>query len=250
MHSDHPTTADAATTDPAAGSQTDSGERDTASTDIPTDARDTSPADSSATVPSTPAAPLFVEYDGRRPQVHPSAFIAPGAVLIGDVRIGPNASVFYGAVLRADIGTIRVGARTNIQDNCVLHVESGVDCVLGDDVTVGHKAMIHASTVGDGTLVGMSASLLSRSVIGPGSLIAAGAVVKEDAQIPARSLAAGVPARVMRELSPEQSGAFIPHAAKYVRVAREHRDGTRQLSWSEVLTDGVDDGKGVSPIAE
>ena len=193
--------------------------------------------DSSGPAPAVPAAPLFVECGGHRPQIHPSAFIAPGAVLIGDVRIGPNASVFYGAVLRADIGTIRVGARTNIQDNCVLHVESDTECVLGDDVTVGHKAMIHASTVGDGTLVGMSASLLSHSVIGPGSLIAAGAVVKEHAQIPARSLAAGVPARVMRELSPEQSGAFIPHAAKYVEVARHHRDATRQLSWAEVLTD-------------
>ena len=163
---------------------------------------------------------LILPFQGRTPRIHRSAWIAPNATIIGDVTIGPDSSVFYGSVLRGDVGSIRLGARVNIQDNCVIHVESTEPCVLKDDVTVGHMAMLHGTRVGAGTLVGMKATLLSGSTVGPGSLIAAGAVVLEGQDIPAGTLAAGVPAKVRRELSPEESAAFIPHAARYVEIAK------------------------------
>lgn len=164
----------------------------------------------------------LIPFNGKTPQVDPSAFIAPNAVLIGDVTIGPEASVFYGAVLRGDVGSITVGARTNIQDGVVIHVERDAPCVLGEDVTVGHQALVHGATVEDGTLIGMGSRVLSRARVGTGSLIAAGAVVLEGDTIPPRSLAAGVPAKVRRELTEEESQAFIPHAARYVETAQAH----------------------------
>ena len=136
---------------------------------------------------------MIIEFEGKKPKIHPSAWVAPTAVIIGDVEIGPDASVFYGCVLRGDVNAIRVGARTNIQDNSVLHVDADAPCILGDDVTIGHMALVHGTTVGDGTLVGMKSTLLSRSVIGAGALIAAGAVVTRP--VPAFALMAGVPAR-------------------------------------------------------
>lgn len=178
--------------------------------------------------------PIILPFNGKTPRVHETAFIAPNATLIGDVEIAAHASVFYGCVLRADINMIRVGARTNVQDNSVLHVDGDAPCILGEDVTVGHMALVHGSTVGNGTLVGMHSALLSRSVIGAGSLIAAGAVVLEGQEIPARSLAAGVPAQVRRVLSSEQSAGFIPHAGKYVNVASMHRELGMSLSLDQV----------------
>lgn len=178
---------------------------------------------------------LLLPFAGKKPRIHRSAWIAPNATIIGDVEIGPESSVFYGSVLRGDVGEIRIGARCNIQDNCVFHVEEDTPCVLEDDVTVGHMAMVHAAHVESGSLVGMSSSLLSRCTIGAGSLIAAGAVVLEGTEIPPRSLAAGVPAKVRRELSAEESEAFIPHAARYVECAQ--RQSNEALSLDEVLFD-------------
>lgn len=171
---------------------------------------------------------MIISFGGKTPKIHPTAFIAPTATIIGDVEIGPDSSVWYGCVLRGDIAPIRIGARTNIQDNSVLHVDADAPCTLGDDVTVGHLALVHGSTVADGTLVGMKAALLSRSKIGPGSLIAAGSVVLEGQEVPAQSLVAGVPAKVKRELSPEQSASFIPHAGRYVQTAARHRETLAQ----------------------
>lgn len=176
-------------------------------------------------------------YQGAVPRIHSTAFIAPTATIIGDVEIGPESSVFYGCVLRGDVNAIRVGTRTNIQDNAVLHVDGDAPCTLGDDVTVGHMALVHGATVGNGVLVGMASSLLSRSVIGYGALIAAGAVVLEGAQIPPRALAAGIPAKVRRELSEEQSAAFIPHAARYVATAAAHKELGEPLRLEDVLVD-------------
>lgn len=119
--------------------------------------------------------PLILPFNGKAPRIHDTAWIAPNATIIGDVEIGPDASVFYGVVLRGDVNAIKIGARTNIQDNCVLHVDGDAPCTLGEDVTVGHMALVHGATVGDGTLVGMKSALLSRSIIGAGSLIAASA---------------------------------------------------------------------------
>lgn len=178
--------------------------------------------------------PLILPFNGKTPRIHATAYIAPTATIIGDVEIGAHSSVFYGCVLRADVNAIRVGERTNIQDNCVLHVDSDAPCTLGDDVTVGHLALVHGATVADGVLVGMKSALLSRSRIGAGSLIAAGAVVLEGQEIPEKSLAAGVPAKVRRELSDEQSQAFIPHAARYVETAAGQADPSQALDLSEV----------------
>ena len=179
---------------------------------------------------STQRSPLILPFNGKTPRIHRSAYIAPGVTIIGDVEIGADSSVFYGCVLRGDVGAIRIGERTNIQDNCVLHTESESDCVLEDDVTVGHLALVHACHVGAGTLVGMKSALLSRCTIGPGSLIAAGAIVLEDQEIPARCLAAGVPAKVRRELTEEQSRGFIAHAARYVTTAQQSSPGPRWMS--------------------
>ncbi|GGA73519.1 gamma carbonic anhydrase family protein [Pseudoclavibacter endophyticus] len=178
--------------------------------------------------------PLILPFNGIAPRIHPTAWIAPTAVIVGDVEIGPDSSVFYGCVLRADVGPIRVGARTNIQDGSVLHCEDDAPAVLGDDVTLGHQALVHGATIGDGTLIGMKAAVLSRAVVGPGSLIAAGGVVLEGAEIPARSLAAGVPAKVRRELTHEESAAFIPHAGGYVALSKAQAGLEEAVSRSDV----------------
>ena len=112
---------------------------------------------------STQRSPLILPFNGKTPRIHRSAYIAPGVTIIGDVEIGADSSVFYGCVLRGDVGAIRIGERTNIQDNCVLHTESESDCVLGNDVTVGHLALVHACHVGAGTLVGMKSALHDRA---------------------------------------------------------------------------------------
>lgn len=178
--------------------------------------------------------PLILPFNGAVPRIHATAWIAPSATIIGDVEIGPDASVFYGSVLRGDVNAIRIGARTNIQDNCVIHVDRDAPCTLGDDVTVGHLALVHGSTVGPGTLVGMKAALLSRSVIGAGSLIAAGAIVLEGQVIPPKSLAAGVPAKVKRTLDDAQSASFIPHAGRYVATAQAQAAPEQALSLDSV----------------
>ena len=169
--------------------------------------------------------PLILPFKGAVPRIHESAWIAPNATIIGDVVIGPDSSVFYGCVLRGDVGPIRIGARTNIQDNSTVHVDGDAPCTIGDDVTVGHMALLHGTTVHDGTLVGMKAALLSHSVVGAGSLIAAGAIMLEHQEIPAK---------VRRELSDEQSAAFIPHAARYVVTASTQAGIDAALTLDEV----------------
>lgn len=159
---------------------------------------------------------MIIEFQGKTPQIHPSAFVAPNATIIGDVEIGPDANIWYNVVIRADVNKIRIGARTNVQDGAVLHVDADAPCTLGDDVTVGHMALVHGTTVGNGTLVGMKSALLSRSTIGDNCLIAAGAVVLEGQEIPANSLAAGIPAKVKRENDRE----FITHAGRYVELSK------------------------------
>lgn len=180
------------------------------------------------------SAPLILPFNGRVPRVHTSAYIAPTAVLVGDVEVGPDSSVFYGVVIRADVGAIRIGARTNIQDNSVLHVDSGVSNILGDDVTVGHQALVHGSSVGDGTLIGMSSSLLSGSTVGSGTLVAAGATVLEGQDVPDGVLAAGLPAKVRRELSQEERDGLITHAGHYVDIAKGQMPPEDALSLDEV----------------
>jgi carbonic anhydrase/acetyltransferase-like protein (isoleucine patch superfamily) len=157
--------------------------------------------------------------------VHPTAFIAPTAVLIGHVEVGEESSVWFGAVLRGDDPEhgIRIGARTSIQDNCVLHVSARGPTVVGDDVTVGHGAVFESCEVRDGALVGMNAVILQDAVIGKESLVAAGSVVPAGMQVPGRVLVAGAPARIRKELDGD-SAEWVRHSAShYVGLAQSYR---------------------------
>lgn len=186
------------------------------------------------TGPLPTAAPLILPFNGKIPRIHQSAYIAPTAVIIGDVEIAEDASIFYGVVLRGDVGPIRIGARTNVQDNSVIHTDSGIAATLGEDVTVGHQALIHGCTVGNGTLVGMQSALLSRSVVGSGCLIGGGALVLEGQEIPEGSLAAGLPAKVRRELSQEERTGLIAHAGRYIHTAQAQSAPGEALSLADV----------------
>jgi len=163
---------------------------------------------------------------GRTPQLHPTAFVAAGGRVIGGVTLGPGASVWYNAVLRADGDTITVGAGSNLQDNVSVHVDAGSPVVIGENVSVGHNAVVHGCTIGDGTLIGMGAVVLNGAKIGSGCLIAGGAVVLEGAEIPDGSLVAGVPGKVRRELTGEERAGILRNAEHYLAHIDEHVDAT------------------------
>jgi carbonic anhydrase/acetyltransferase-like protein (isoleucine patch superfamily) len=173
---------------------------------------------------------LIGSVDGVFPSIHPEAWIAPGAVLAGRVALGRAASVWYGSVLRADDEEIVVGAECNIQDLCCLHVDPGEPVILEERVSVGHQATVHGAYVAAGALIGIGAVLLGRSRVGAGSLVAAGTVVRPGQQIPAGVLVAGVPGRVVRELTDEDRDSFANTAARYVTRAARHRDAV----WREL----------------
>ncbi|MFH8250021.1 gamma carbonic anhydrase family protein [Microbacterium sp. B2969] len=152
---------------------------------------------------------------GRTPVIDPSAFVATGGRVIGSVTLEEGASVWYNAVLRADGDAITVGAGSNLQDNVSVHVDAGHPTVIGRDVSVGHNAVVHGCTIGDGSLIGMGSVVLSGAVIGEGCLVAGGAVVLEGAVIPPGSLVAGVPAKVRRELTEEEKAGILRNAQTY-----------------------------------
>ncbi len=156
------------------------------------------------------------------PSVAADVFIAPGAIVIGAVEMQAESSAWYGAVLRGDINRIVVGAQSNVQDGSVLHVSDDFPCVLGERVTVGHRAVVHACTVGDEVLVGMGAIILDGAQIGARSVIAAGALVTKNMIVPEGSLVVGSPARVVRTLSLEEQQANAKLAFKYVEVSRRY----------------------------
>jgi carbonic anhydrase/acetyltransferase-like protein (isoleucine patch superfamily) len=165
---------------------------------------------------------MIIEYCGKRPKVDPSAFVAPTAVLIGDVEIGPQSSVWFGAVLRADNGPIRVGARTSIQDNAVVHVSEHGATLIGDDVTIGHAAVMEDCDIKRFALIGSNATLLNGCTIGEGSLIAAGSVVGERVAIPDGVLAAGAPAKVKKSIEGEAATWIKISANEYVKLSRTY----------------------------
>lgn len=156
----------------------------------------------------------------KTPDIHPSAFVAPGAVVRGEVHLAENSSVFYNAVLRGDRAPISIGEGTNIQDNCVVHVEYDLPVTVGKNVTVGHGAILHGCTVGDETLIGMGAIILNGAQIGKGCLIGAGALVTQNAVIPDGCMAVGSPARVKRPLTPEEMDGLRRSAADYRQEAQ------------------------------
>jgi carbonic anhydrase/acetyltransferase-like protein (isoleucine patch superfamily) len=167
-------------------------------------------------------APLYA-FAGDTPAVHESAFVAPTASIIGNATLAQDSSAFYGVSVRADTAAITVGAGSNLQDNVVLHADPGFPCSVGAGVSVGHAAVVHGCTVEDHCLIGMGATVLNGAVIGTGSLVAAGAVVLEGTVVPPRSLVAGVPAKVRRELTEDESDGVRQNAARYVELARAHR---------------------------
>jgi carbonic anhydrase/acetyltransferase-like protein (isoleucine patch superfamily) len=163
---------------------------------------------------------MIIEYRGKRPRIDPSAFIAPTAVLIGDVEVGPESSIWFGAVLRGDNGPISIGSHTSIQDNAVLHVSEDGATIVGDDVTVGHGAVMEDCRIDRYALIGSNATLLNGCSVGEGALIAAGSVVGQGVQIPARVVAAGAPAQVKKSLDGDAASWVERSAGAYVELSR------------------------------
>ena len=162
------------------------------------------------------------------PEVADSAWVAPGAYVVGDVRLGEEVSVWYGAVLRGDTEPIRIGARTNIQDGCVLHADPGYPAKIGEDCVVGHKAIVHGCEIGDRCLVGMGAIILNGAKIGKGSIVAAGALVPEGKEYPPHSLIVGVPAKRAKDVSENQSEDIALGVRTYVERAAVHRESLQR----------------------
>lgn len=161
---------------------------------------------------------------GRMPQLADPVWIAPNATLIGSVSMGTNSSVWWNSVVRADNENILIGAGSNVQDGCVLHADPGVPLTLGENVTVGHMAMLHGCTIGDGTLIGIKSVILNRAVIGKECLIGANTLIPEGKIIPDRSLVVGSPGRIVRSLSDEEAAALRATAAHYVENWQMYRN--------------------------
>ena len=168
-------------------------------------------------------AELSHNLDRSRAQIDSSCFIAPNAIVIGDVAMGAQSSVWYACVLRGDVAPIRIGERTNIQDGTIIHADPGYPTTVGNDVTVGHGAIVHGATVEDGALIGIRATLLNGCVIGAGSVIGAGALVPEGMVVPPNSVVLGVPGKVVRPVDEKLAERNRRGAAGYVRNAAAHR---------------------------
>ncbi|MBN9798283.1 MULTISPECIES: gamma carbonic anhydrase family protein [Pseudonocardia] len=166
----------------------------------------------------------MITVNGHTPQVHEQAWVAPGAVLAGEVSVGPETGIWYTCVVRADLAPITLGARTNVQDGSVLHADPGFPATIGDGVTIGHRAVVHGCTVEDDVLIGMGAVLMNGVHVGAGSLIAAGAVLTQGTVVPPGSLVAGVPGKVRRELGEAERNSIPLSAAAYVHLLGLYRD--------------------------
>jgi carbonic anhydrase/acetyltransferase-like protein (isoleucine patch superfamily) len=172
---------------------------------------------------------MIYELDGIAPDIAATAWVAPGAYLMGRVVLEADASVWFGAVLRGDNEEIRLGAGSNIQENAVLHTDIGYPLRIGADCTIGHKAMLHGCTIGDGSLIGMGATVLNGARIGKGCLIGAGALITEGKDIPDGSLVMGAPGKVVRMLDAEAQARLLQSAAGYRANAARFRDGLKAV---------------------
>ncbi len=184
--------------------------------------------------------PLILPHRGISPRIHPEAFVAETAVVIGDVEIGPGSSIWYGCVLRGDVNTIRIGANTNIQDGTVIHVNrprdgsdyrdsgGGMATLIGDEITVGHCALLHACTLEDRAFVGMRATVMDLAVVEREGMVAAGALVTPKKRVASHQLWAGSPAKLMRDLSQEEIDGFAPQAKHYARLGATYLQERRQ----------------------
>jgi carbonic anhydrase/acetyltransferase-like protein (isoleucine patch superfamily) len=157
--------------------------------------------------------------------IDPAAFVAPNATLVGEVHVGRESSIWYGAVLRGDMEPIHIGTRSNVQDGTIVHVDVDMPVRIGDGVSIGHRAVIHGCTIEDGCLIGMGAVILSGSRIGAGALVAAGALVREGAIVPAGVLIAGVPGKVLRELTEEERARVAANSLSYVEYTKRYLSG-------------------------
>lgn len=164
----------------------------------------------------------------KKPEIAESAFVAPDAAVYGDVRIAAECSIWFHATVRAGEGSVSIGARTNVQDNCVIHVDKGFDVRIGQNVTIGHSAIAHGCTVGDNSLIGMGAIILNGAVIGKNCIVGAGALVTQNTVIPDGSLVLGSPARVVRTVREEELEANRRNADHYVTESREYQEYMQQ----------------------
>lgn len=176
----------------------------------------------------------IIPFGGKTPVIHPTAFVAPGVRLIGDVEIGAEASIWYNCVIRADVNRVRIGARTNVQDGTVIHCDSpkpdrpgGHPTLIGDDVLIGHMAMVHGCVLHDRAFVGLGAIVMDGCTIGSGGMLAAGGMLTSGRTIPARQLWAGRPAKYLREIPEEGLAAQQAGVAHYVKLARDHAEAVR-----------------------
>lgn len=167
--------------------------------------------------------PLVLPYDGAFPAIAATAWLARNATVIGQATIEADASVYYGAVVRADMAEVRLGAGSNLQDNVVVHTDTGFPTLIGSGVSVGHAAVVHGCTVEDDCLIGMHATVLNGAVVGTGSLVAAGSVILEGTRIPPRSLVAGVPGKVRRPLTDAELERVVQNARTYLDLTAKHR---------------------------
>lgn len=172
---------------------------------------------------------IILPWEGEWPTIAESAFIAPGAVVIGNVTVGAESSIWFNTVVRGDISPITIGERSSVQDCTVVHVNMDAPTVIGNDVTIGHSALVHGTTVHDGVLVGMGAILMSYSEIGAGAVIAAGALIPERTQVPAHAVMVGMPAKQRSALDDEQAQHLAGIPGRYVRVSRQYITEISQL---------------------
>lgn len=182
--------------------------------------------------------PIY-EFDGRVPTISAAAYLAPSAIVIGDVTIGPDCYIGHGAILRGDYGTIVVGAATAIEEGVIVHARPQDRTIIGDRVTVGHGAMIHNATVRDGATVGMRAVVSDFAVVGEGALIGELGLVKRGQQVPARAIAVGAPARVIGEVGPEQSDMMVWAKELYVDLAHRYPAALREIGRDQVRDPGA-----------
>ena len=172
---------------------------------------------------------VLIEFEGHSPKVAETAFVAPTAVLLGDVEVGEGASIWFGAALRGDMGPIRVGAESNIQDNVVIHAETETGTVLEERVTVGHGAILHDCWVGRSSLIGMGAVVLDGARVGPESIVGAGSVVREGFEVPARTLAVGTPAANKKTIEGTAAEWIERGAQDYIDLVKRYRGRFRVL---------------------
>lgn len=170
------------------------------------------------------------ELNGVSPRIAASAWVADSAQVMGEVEIGENSSLWFGAIVRGDTETIRIGDNTNIQDGSVLHADVGMPLTIGNNVTVGHQVMLHGCTVGDGALIGIGAIVLNGAKIGKGCIVGAGALVTEGKEFPDGSMIIGSPAKAVRELTPAQKEGLIKSAIHYVENAALYKTGLKKIA--------------------